>query len=131
MQKNYEGFVITGLGKGKEFGFRTINIILINNEINIENGVYATLVTIQNQTYKGMLYVGTRPTLNLKDFSIEIHLFDFNEDIYHQQISFRILRKIRDEIKFKDIATLVEQLHQDKEMVNNYLSSMLLNSSKL
>jgi riboflavin kinase/FMN adenylyltransferase len=78
-----------------------------------------------------MLYVGTRPTLDLQEPTIEIHILDFNEEIYNQQISFQILHKIRDEIQFDSVEKLIEQLHRDREMVYAYRSSMFFSSSKL
>jgi len=121
------GTVIHGLGRGKDFGFPTVNIRLIDSNLHMENGVYVVLVNICSgvarnvpTAYKGMLYVGTRPTLDLQETTIEIHLLDFNEDIYNQQISFQILHKIRNEVRFKNVNDLVEQLHRDKKMVYNY-----------
>jgi riboflavin kinase/FMN adenylyltransferase len=120
MQEKFLGTVIHGLGKGKVFGFPTANIKLIDNELNVDSGVYAVAGIINNKTFHGMLYVGTRPTFDLKDFTIEIHLFDFNEEIYDMQISFQILHKIRNEIHFETIEKFIKQLHQDKEMVYKY-----------
>jgi riboflavin kinase/FMN adenylyltransferase len=120
MGENIFGTVVSGLGKGREFGFPTVNIKLNNSELYIEKGVYVVIVTIENQLYEGMLYVGTRPTLALQDITIEIHILNFNKEIYNEQISFQILQKIRDEIHFSSIEKLVKQLHQDKEMVNKY-----------
>lgn len=126
MHKKRIGTVIKGLGMGKEFGFPTINIDLIDSDLQIPNGVYAVLLTLckdsecENFPYKGMLYVGTRPTLGLQKITIEIHVFDFNEDVYEQQISFQILHKIRDEIRFESVEKLIKQLHQDKKMVYEY-----------
>jgi len=133
MQEIFSGIVVQGLGKGKNFGFPTANIKLNNNELKIEKGVYAVVVTIDNQVFKGMLYVGTRPTLNLQEVSIEIHLLEFDRNIYNKQISFEILHKIRNEIQFCSIDNLIEQLHHDKKMVYDffYLSSIFFNSSKL
>ena len=129
MQNIFFGTVVHGLGKGKEFGFPTCNIKLNNNDLCIENGVYAVKIDIcrdaihrVSTSYNGMLYVGTRPTLNMQETSIEIHVFDFEEDIYNQQISFQILHKIRDEIRFESTAKLIEQLHQDKEMVYRFFN---------
>ena len=131
MSKNIFGKIVHGLGKGTQFGFPTINIELIDKELQIENGVYAVTVTVNNQSHNGMLYVGTRPTLNLHERSIEIHILDFKEDIYHQQIFFHILHKIRDEMKFNSIEELIQQLHRDRNMVYDYLSSICFNSSIL
>ena len=137
MREKILGSVIHGLGRGKEFGFPTINIKLIDNDLHIKNGVYVVAITICREvarnvstTFNGMLYVGTRPTLDLQEITIEIHILDFNEDLYNQQISFQILHKIRDEIRFENANGLIEQLHRDMEMVYGYLSSISFNSSK-
>ena len=114
------GTVIHGLGRGKDFGFPTVNIKLIDNSLHIENGVYVVAITINNLVFKGMLYVGTRPTLDLQETTIEIHILDFHEDIYDQPISFQILHKIRDEIRFENVDMLIGQLHRDREMVYEY-----------
>jgi len=124
MQKEIFGIVVHGLGKGKEFGFPTINIKLINNDLHIEKGVYVVKVNIHNQSLNGMLYVGTRPTFDLSEITVEIHLLDYNENLYDRQISFQILQKIRDEIHFGNANQLIEQLHHDKEMVYNYFQNL-------
>jgi len=123
MQKSYSGIVVKGLGNGKKIGFPTLNIKLIDNELSIEVGVYVVTINIQNVIYKGMLYVGSRPTLNLKEKSIEIHVLNFEENIYNEQISFQIWQKIRDEVRFENIERLMEQLHHDKEMVYNFFQN--------
>ena len=127
MHEKIFGTVIHGLGRGKDFGFPTVNIKLADSKLHIENGVYVVTITLcwgkarlAPTTYNGMLYVGTRPTLNLQETTIEIHILGFNEDIYDQQIFFQILHKIRDEMQFKNIDALIEQLHRDKEMVYEY-----------
>ena len=69
-----------------------------------------------------MLYVGTRPTLQLSELSLEIHLFDFQEDIYGKQLQFEILKKIREEKKFDTPQQLIEQLRLDKEKIISLLN---------
>jgi len=120
MHKIYCGKVIHGLGKGKELGYPTVNIKLNDNELNIDCGVYAVIVNVNNQTFKGMLYVGTRPTFDMLETTVEIHILDFNEVIYNYEISFQILHKIRDEIKFDNTKSLIQQLHQDRKTVYKY-----------
>jgi len=129
MHEKIFGTVVHGLGRGKDFGFPTVNIRLIDNDLHIENGVYVVEVALcrdkaclVSTPYNGMLYVGTRPTLDLQEITIEIHILDFSEDVYNQQIFFQILHKIRDEIQFENINALIEQLHQDKEMVYKYFA---------
>jgi len=110
----YYGKVIHGLHNGESFGFPTANVLL-NQPCTIAYGVYAVTVSIDNQTLKGMLYVGTRPTLNLSEQSLEINIFDFSGDLYDRDIAFTIVAKIRDEVKFNNVDELIRQLHQDKQ----------------
>jgi riboflavin kinase/FMN adenylyltransferase len=124
MQKDFFGTVIHGLGKGKEFGFPTINIKLINNDLDIDKGVYIVRVNIHNQSFNGMLYVGTRPTLELRETSVEIHLLDYNENLYDCQVGFQILQKIRNEIHFESVDQLIKQLHHDRDMVYKYFQNL-------
>ncbi|MCL2246488.1 MAG: riboflavin kinase [Lentimicrobiaceae bacterium] len=124
MYKKFLGTVVHGLGKGKDLGFPTVNIELNNNDSNLEKGVYAVFVTVDNQVFKGMLYVGTRPTFDLQEVSIEIHILDFDQNIYDAQIDFQILHKTRDEIKFSGTEQLIEQLHRDREIVYNYFQNL-------
>ncbi|MCR4964811.1 MAG: riboflavin kinase [Bacteroidales bacterium] len=108
------GRVIHGYHNGTSMGFPTANIELVEKE-GLEKGVYAVQVLIAEQYYGGMMYIGTRPTLDLEQLSIEINLFDFSEDIYGQEIEFRIINRIRGEQRFKDLSELVMQLKNDRE----------------
>jgi len=125
MHNIFFGTVIRGRGKGKKMGFPTINIKLVNCELPINKGVYVVWVTINNQIFKGMMYTGTRPTFELQKTTIEIHLLDYQENIYDMQISFQILHKIREEIHFENVGELVRQLHHDKEMVYKYFGNLI------
>ena len=124
MQKEIFGTVIHGFGKGKDLGFPTINIKLINSNLHIDKGVYVVKVNIHNQSLNGMLYVGTRPTFDLTEITVEIHLLDYHENLYDRQVGFKILQKIRDEIHFENAEQLIKQLHHDKEMVYKYFQNL-------
>lgn len=117
----FQGEVIHGLQNGRKFGFPTANI-LVENDAHIENGVYAVRVSLDDAVYGGMLYVGTRPTLNLNGISMEINIFNFNADIYGEKIAFELVKKIREEVKFSSTDELIEQLRKDKETVLQYVS---------
>lgn len=119
----YSGKVIKGLQNGRTFGFPTANILLDEGNIAPSNGVYAVSVKVRQQELKGMLYVGTRPTLDLINTTIEIYLFDFKEDIYDQKLDFTIEKKIREEQKFASVQELIEQLKKDKEQIINYFNA--------
>ena len=113
----YSGKIVKGFQNGRKFGFPTANIVLDDENNLPDTGVYAVKVILNDQHLYGMLYTGTRPTLNLATLSIEIHLFNFDTDIYGQNLQFEILRKIRDERKFDSPQELIAQLKKDKEKI--------------
>lgn len=108
----HTGIVIHGLGNGRKFGFPTANV-LPDSPPGLEKGVYAARVEVDGKRYKGMLYVGTRPTLGLKTVSYEIHIFNLRKKIYDQRIAFSIVAKIRDEKQFQSTEELVRAIEAD------------------
>lgn len=116
------GTVIHGLGNGRKLGFPTANIA-IDTPPELEKGVYAVWVKVDSQRRMGMLYVGTRPTLDLQQLTYEIHLFGFRKSLYGKSISFRILRKIRNEQRFESVEKLIAAMQQDKEHIQALLHS--------
>lgn len=111
------GHVIQGNQNGRKYGFPTANILLKDKTATIDTGVYAVEVMINNTNLHGMLYVGTRPTLNLQDISVEIHLFDFDQEIYGQEVSFHILKKFHEDKKFNSIQELISAIDRYKEEI--------------
>jgi len=119
----FSGTVIHGLNNGEKFGFKTANIQIEKGETP-QAGVYAAKIFIHHQTYLGMLYVGIRPSLNLTQLTVEVHLFDMNADLYDQQITVEVVKKIREEIKFETIDALIAQLKEDKMRVLEVLGEL-------
>ena len=114
------GTVIKGLQNGRSIGFPTANITIDESyKLIPKNGVYAVKTTLKNRTVFGMLNIGTNPTVGLNKKSIEVHFFDFNEDLYDQKITLRLLDYFREEQKFDSLEALKEQLQLDKEAVLN------------
>lgn len=110
------GKVINGKKIGSKIGFPTANIKIEECYKMIpKSGVYAVKSTIKNQEVLGMMNIGCRPTLNGKEQSIEVHFFNFNENLYHQKITVKVLRFLREEKKFNSIEDLKKQLNKDKE----------------
>jgi len=112
------GKVVEGNRMGRNIGFPTANI-LPNHENKLVpcHGVYAVTAMFQGKELKGMLNIGLRPTLVEKETkkpSIEVHLFNFAEDIYGQNLIIRFHRRLRDEKKFESIELLRNQLVIDK-----------------
>jgi riboflavin kinase / FMN adenylyltransferase len=111
------GTVIHGKHLGRSIGFPTANI---NPDDKFKlipgNGVYATEVVINDLIFKGMLSIGSNPTVNTdaNAISIEVHIIGFNEDIYGSKISIRFCKRLRDERKFDNTVQLAEQMEIDK-----------------
>jgi riboflavin kinase/FMN adenylyltransferase len=118
----YIGKVIRGNNNGRKFGFPTVNIELTNNNFALSTGVYAAEVRINDEHFRGMLYVGKRRTLNLNDLSIEINIFDFDRDIYDKEISFLPLKKFFDEQKFNSVEELIEHIKYYKKTILTYFN---------
>lgn len=120
------GSVIEGDKLGRTIGFPTANLAIIDNDKLIPaSGVYAVRVYRQkekiNQVLNGMMNIGYRPTVNGRERRIEVHLFNFSEDIYHEQLRVEMLFHTRKEMKFSGIDALKQQLENDKIEISSIL----------
>ena len=106
------GRVHYGNKKGRKLGFPTINIPVIDNIIL--SGVYIINICWKNKDYYGIANVGIRPTFSGKKKILEVHIFNFNQDIYEQYVKIIFLTFIRPEKKFYKLYDLVEQIKKDK-----------------
>ncbi len=112
------GTVIEGKQRGRTMGFPTANIAVNHpDKIIPKNGVYAVRVHLQNTERLGMMNIGTNPTVNGENRSIEVHIFDWSQSIYNQPIQVSLIERIRDELKFDSLKTLQKQLEKDKEVI--------------
>lgn len=118
-----EGTVVDGNKQGREIGFPTANI-KVNEWYKLipANGVYAVKITIDNTIFNGMLNIGKRPTVNGTTETIEVNIFNFNQNIYNKSVRVEFYERIRDEHKFETLSDLKEQLHIDKKQVIQALS---------
>ena len=109
------GKVIHGLHLGRKLGFPTANIAVDDAEKLIpEDGIYAVMVNLDSKKYKGMLYIGSRPSIDTGfGKTIEVNIFDFSEDIYGQKIKVEFIDFIRADIKFDSLIELSQQLKKD------------------
>lgn len=111
------GKVVSGAQNGRKLGFPTANIeVLERYKLIPAHGIYAVKVQIDYQIFNGMLNIGVRPTIADADGkpTIEVNIFDFDEDIYGKQISVQLIDRIRAEEKFPSLDDLVKQMHLDK-----------------
>lgn len=108
--------VIDGLKIGRKLGFPTANLDISEHEKIIpKQGVYVVMVDINGQFYKGVLNIGYRPTLDLPNLqlSIEVHLMDFDDDLYGKTIIVFFLERIRDDMKFSNMSELKQYIELD------------------
>lgn len=112
------GKVVGGNRIGKKIGFPTANIEIPESyKLIPRDGVYVVKTSVGPHLHNGMLNIGKRPTINKHGYkkTIEVHLFEFEENIYDQKITLHFIERIRDEQKFKHVDQLTEQLKKDKE----------------
>lgn len=116
------GLVVEGNKIGRTLGYPTANLQLADKRKAIPaQGVYTAMVRQGEKWYKSMVNIGIRPTLDLKNVTIEAHLFHFDEDIYGEQICISFLSRIRDEMRFRSLADLKWQLDGDREEALEHL----------
>ncbi len=109
----YNGKVIRGKQLGRTIAFPTANICLPQTRL-LPDGVFAVRVYIEGRStcYYGMCNIGTKPTVdNSQKRQIETHIFDFSDNLYDKTITLEPVAKIRDEVKFNGLDTLIKQLH--------------------
>lgn len=122
--REYElnGIIIKGQQLGRSIGFPTANIHITHDYKLIPfDGAYAVTANVEGEEYKGMLNIGIRPTVNGNSQTIEVHLFDFEGDLYDKRICVKIKAYLRKEIKFPGLEDLQEQLKKDKTDALNFL----------
>ena len=115
------GKIIQGKQLGRTIGFPTANLKIEENyKLIPQNGVYIVQSSINQKTVFGMMNIGFNPTVDGQNQSIEIHYFDFDADLYNQDISVSILQRIRSEQKFESVDILKGQLEKDKKTALAY-----------
>lgn len=112
------GRVVHGSSRGREIGFPTANLMpQHSSKVIPANGVYAVRVCLDSEKVSraGMMNIGVRPTFGESVRTIEVHILDYEEDLYDTQLRVEFVERIREERRFEGIESLVRQLNQDKE----------------
>ncbi|SEC34520.1 riboflavin kinase / FMN adenylyltransferase [Tenacibaculum sp. MAR_2009_124] len=118
------GKIVSGEQLGQKIGFPTANIHIEEDyKLIPKTGAYVVKSTVNSQLIFGMMNIGVRPTVNGNNRTIEVHFFDFDANIYHQQITVELLYFLRDEQKFNSVNELKEQLEKDKRNAGEFLKS--------
>lgn len=117
------GKVIRGDQIGRQIGYPTANLLVEENyKLIPADGIFAVTVNVADKIYKGMAYIGHRPTINGMSRNIEVNIFDFDRDIYDQTIRLNFHHFVRADFKFNSLDELKLQLAKDREDVLNMLS---------
>lgn len=121
----FEGEIMSGNKLGRTIGYPTANIQINDEEKLVPgNGVYAVTVKIQsekyqNQIFGGMMNIGMRPTVGGTRRTIEVNIFNFDDNVYHQRIRISVKKYLRGEVKFNNLESLKQQLEIDKQNALN------------
>jgi riboflavin kinase/FMN adenylyltransferase len=111
----FQGTIIQGNKLGRKLGFPTANLQINDRDKLIPgHGVYAVTAALDQREFQGMMNIGIRPTLNDGLFMIEVNLFDFDEEVYGQELKVHVRKFMRPEIKFNGLDALKEQITRDK-----------------
>ncbi|MDY0780595.1 bifunctional riboflavin kinase/FAD synthetase [Tenacibaculum sp. IB213877] len=121
-----KGKVVNGKQLGGKIGFPTANID-VEEEYKLipKTGVYVVKSTIHNQEVFGMMNIGNRPTVDGNHQTIEVHFFDFEEDLYGDILNIELIYFLRDEQKFDSINELINQLKKDEQTSRDYIKNNL------
>ena len=114
------GKVIDGKKLGRTIGYPTANIEVDELKLLPKKGAYIVEVYVKNKFYKGMLSIGTNPTVNGEKLTVEVYILDFNEEIYGEEITVKFRDFLHEEIKFESLEKLIERLDEDKRLTENF-----------
>ncbi|WP_027385398.1 bifunctional riboflavin kinase/FAD synthetase [Chryseobacterium gregarium] len=114
------GTVVHGKKIGRTIGYPTANIESDSIKLLPKKGAYIVEVWIKGKEYKGMLSVGTNPTVNGEKLTVEVYILNFNEDIYDEEITVKFRDFLHDEIKFEGLDKLIERLDEDKKLTEEF-----------
>ena len=115
------GIVVSGRKLGQKMGFPTANLELISETKSLEKGVYTVLVNHNSDKYLGVMNVGFRPTVDgvaQKNLTVEVHVLNFNQQIYGDFLNITPLNYIRGEKKFDSLDDLKNQITKDIQVAH-------------
>ncbi|WP_294283962.1 bifunctional riboflavin kinase/FAD synthetase [uncultured Chryseobacterium sp.] len=114
------GTVVHGKKIGRTIGYPTANIETDSIKLLPKKGAYIVEVFVNGQQYKGMLSIGTNPTVNGEKLTVEVYILNFEDDIYDEKITVKFRDFLHDEIKFEGLEKLIERLDEDKRLMEGF-----------
>lgn len=117
------GYVKHGRKKGRTLGFPTMNLEFSKDKYLPSDGVYIGITTVDGKSYVSTINVGHNPTINtMVNKSIESFVHDFNQDSYSKSVTFKFIKKLRDELKFDGVEDLINQMNNDIKDSEEYFN---------
>lgn len=121
------GKVNRGYGRGKQLGFPSANVKLHQA---ISEGIYLSYTKLKGQIYPSLTFIGAAKTFRERKYQSETHLLDFQGDLYDSWVSIKLLKKIRDNKRFKKVADLVKAMERDEVIARKYFSQEISSSAR-
>lgn len=115
--------VIPGAGRGHGLGFPTANLLADERKMLPGDGVYAVRVHLKGLTFDGVASIGRRPSFDGGERTVEVHILDFDDDIYGKELEMEFVKRLRAERRFHDVRQLIAQIHQDMGRARQILNS--------
>ena len=117
--------VVKGKQLGRQLGYPTANLFIEDKDKLVPKiGVYFVETLVNEKQYFGMMSIGTNPTTDNDDsLKLEVHIFDFEEDIYGKFITVNFIKRLRDEVKFDSVTALKKQIERDEELCLNLIAT--------
>ena len=117
-----KGIIVEGKQRGRSIGYPTANILIDNKwKLLPTDGSYAVWAEVDGQKYKAMMNIGFNPTFPPEKRTVEVHILDFNKDIYGKEMRVSVVQKLRNEKKFNSVGELKKTLEIDENKVRNIL----------
>jgi riboflavin kinase/FMN adenylyltransferase len=117
------GTVVEGSRRGRVLGFPTANIAS-RTEVIPGNGIYVTLTAIGGRQWKSVTSVGVNPTFGAGPRTVESYILDFDQDIYGQSVKVLFIKRLRDEVKFANVAELIAQIQEDVKRAREIFATL-------
>lgn len=117
---SFSGIVFRHLGRGRELGYPTANVKVVPNT---PEGIFAGTAKLGDETFHALIFVGRPLTFDESDKKAEVHILDFDRDIYDHILSVDSLLKLRDNVKFESKEKLISQMELDEQQAREWFSS--------
>ncbi len=116
------GTVVTGAQRGHKLGFPTANLAVGEQRVVPGNGVYAVWAHVRGERLPGVANIGVRPSFDNGEHTVEVHIFDFNDQIYGEEVEVEFVQRLREERRFERVDDLVAQIRRDAAQAREVLA---------